>query len=163
MTKSILTQQRLKELLDYDRDTGSFTRKTTTKGALKGAPAGCLKPNNYVELMVDGLLYKAHRLAWLYEYGSFPQNHLDHINGNKSDNRVINLREATHSNNLKNVGVRKDNKLGVKGIHLDKGIYVAQLIIDGKQKKIGRFKCLEDAKKAYIEKARLHYGEFYRE
>jgi len=96
----MITQDKLKEILDYNQHTGLFTWKKIKKYSNRsvGDIAGSLSLG-YVVIGIDKKIYKAHRLAWLYVYGEFPKEQLDHINGNKEDNRICNLREANQSQN----------------------------------------------------------------
>ncbi len=87
---------------------------------------------------------------------------VDHINGNTSDNRRENLRICTHAENCRNGRMRSHNKLGVKGVYLEKGSYRAQLVVDRKRLRLGTFKTLEEAKAAYVEAANRYHGEFAR-
>ena len=114
MAKEILTQERLKELFLYDKDTGFFVRHK--KLGPKKEVAGHVATKGHRQIMLDGNLYMAHRLAWLYVNGSFPDKLIDHINRNPDDNRIKNLRQATSSENQQNTKVRKDNLCGEKGI-----------------------------------------------
>ena len=85
-----LTAERLREVLDYDPDTGVFTRKVRTASSVKvGDVAGSLNGKGYIRIRVDGRLYFAHRLAWLYVHGEWPVDQVDHINGIKNDNRIV--------------------------------------------------------------------------
>ena len=111
-----LTQERLKELLNYDASTGVFTRKVSTNGAKAGDIAGRKTKGRYVEIRVDGGRYLAHRLAWLYMYGEFPSDDIDHINHIKTDNSLANLRVASKAENQKNRSLSIRNKTGVSGV-----------------------------------------------
>ena len=107
---SKLTQERLKEVLDYDPETGEFWwRRNDFK-------AGSTGNDGYVSIPVYGKTYKAHRLAWLYVYGYFPENQVDHINRVRGDNRVVNLREVSQSCNMRNKAGHSGSASGVKGI-----------------------------------------------
>lgn len=98
----MITQDRLRELLHYDPDTGIFTRLVSTGWRGKvGDVAGYKNPDGYLVIMIDYKLYLAHRLAWLYTYGRFPEV-TDHINGVRDDNRIVNLREVTNWENAQN-------------------------------------------------------------
>ena len=112
----MITQERLKELVSYDAETGVFTRLTTTQGARAGSIAGRTTKGRYVDIRVDGTRYSGHRLVWLYIYGNFPEIEIDHINHDRTDNRIINLRLAGHKANQKNRSLNKDNTSGVSGI-----------------------------------------------
>jgi len=160
-TKALnLTHHELRQRLDYDPVSGTFTRK--------GGKAISLKPNGtgYLRISINGVSFKAHRLAWLWSYGVLPDFDIDHINGNKTDNRLANLRVATRSQNKQNVGVRRGTGTGVKGVYLhtyskpDKPIYVARIKYDGKQRHLGCFGTLEEAEKAYRHAELAYFGEF---
>ena len=110
MTTKILTQTRLQEIARYDPETGIFVRRTT------GKRLGAVVAGGYRVAMLEGERYREHHLAWLYTYGVWPINQLDHINRAVDDNRILNLREATNKQNQENVSRRKDNISGVKGV-----------------------------------------------
>ena len=97
-----MTPERLKELVSYDPESGVFTRLKITRGA--HVVCGNLRLDGYVSLYLDGKARSAHRMAWLYVYGSLPETALDHMNGVRHDNRICNLRPATRSQNLQNLG-----------------------------------------------------------
>jgi len=107
---NMLTLQQLKKRLSYNQVTGIFTRNST------GKETGS-KKSRYVQISVKNKQYYAHRLAWMYIYGSFPSLNIDHINGNKRDNRLSNLREATISENAQNRGKQVNNTSGYKGVY----------------------------------------------
>jgi len=157
-----LTQDQLKEVLDYDPETGLFTRKTTWHRYLAGTVAGCLSPNGYIYMSVNGTRTVAHRLAWLYMTGGFPELDIDHINGDKSDNRWVNLREVSESVNLQNQRRAHRNSqsglLGVRKNNRGDG-WSARIRIDGKVMQIGTFRSPEAAHEAYLEaKRKYHEG-----
>jgi hypothetical protein len=90
-----LNAARLRELMHYEPETGRVVRRTATRGHRAGAVAGCTRRDGYQVISIDGYRYLAHRLAWLYVHGAWPDGDLDHINANPSDNRIANLRAAT--------------------------------------------------------------------
>lgn len=113
----MITQEQLKLILNYDPETGEFNWLVKPRNrASIGGVAGHLRKNGYREISIKGKKYYAHRLAWLYMTGSWPKEHIDHINGNPSDNRFCNLREATRSQNMHNQGVCSNNTSGYKGV-----------------------------------------------
>ncbi len=114
------TQEKLKELVDYNPDTGIFTNKINRINVIAGSVCGSLNHRGYIHIKINKVTYSAHRLAWLYIYGYCPENQIDHINRIRNDNRIKNLREVTHSCNLKNRTLQKNNKTGVKGVNLCK-------------------------------------------
>lgn len=148
-----LTAARLKELVSYDESTGLFTSNVQRSQLKKGDVAGTLKKRGYLALQVDGNLYYAHRLAWLYVHGEFPNGILDHINRIPTDNRIANLRVASHLHNQQNQErARKDSKSGLRGAsrHAD-GKWQARIKIGNKYQHLGLFTTAELAHSAYLE------------
>ena len=146
MKKLQLTQNRLKELIDYNPDTGIFIWKPrpyyTRNGV--GRIAGSLHSAGYITLFIDREQYFAHRLAWLYYYGEFPSSNIDHINRIKNDNRIVNLRLANQSQNLMNIVKHKDNTSGYKGVYWHKKAkkWAVECYIQGKKNYLGLFELL---------------------
>jgi hypothetical protein len=161
-----LTQERLKELLTYNPETGLFHWLVRTSNRTDvGKQAGhCEKRLGYVLIELDGRLYQAQRLAWLYMHGHWPEFEIDHENGNPSDNRFLNLRAATHSQNLKNVKRPSHNTSGFKGVHLHRqsGRWRARIRANGKYYSLGLHTTKELAHAAYREGAIRLHGEFAR-
>jgi hypothetical protein len=161
----MITQQRLRELLNYDPATGDFTWiDYAAARQTRGAPAGCPNEYGYRLIRLDGRIYRAHRLAWLYVHGHFPVGLLDHRDTDPSNNRFDNLRAATHSLNKANRKAPRSNTSGFKGVGKIKGSsrWAARITIDGKQKHIGMFDTPELASAAYFDAAREAFGEFAR-
>ena len=160
----MITQSELKEILHYDPDTGIFTWiKKTSKKIIIGDEAGTKdKINGYRNITINYTPYREHRLVWLYIHGIFPINFIDHINGIKDDNRLINLREANHSQNMANRIKRKDNDSGLKGVTWRKDVskWKASITIDKKTLYLGYFDNKEDAHEAYKQAAIKYHGEF---
>ena len=160
MNDQILSAQRLKELLHYDADTGQFTR-LTEKGGLQHRRVGTIKKQEryaYLIIGVDYKTYRAHRLAWLYIYGEWPSGQIDHINGDKADNRISNLRVATDSQNKQNARkARSDSKSGLIGAtwYSRSNKWRAAIQVDGKKKHLGYFDEAEEAHAVYIEAKRI--------
>lgn len=127
----MVTQERLKEILDYDPETGIFTWRETRGNRARGSQAGNLcRTNGYVGIGVDGKLLKAHRLAWLWMTGTFPAGDIDHKDLCRSNNRWENLREATKITNGANRGLERHNTSGVKGVswHAKSNKWQAQMV-----------------------------------
>lgn len=106
----MITQERLKQLLHYDPDTGVFVSN------FKRRQVGSLTEKNYVRLNLDKRLYMAHRMAWLYMTGEFPKREIDHIDGDRSNNKWVNLRLATRKQNMENIGLFCTNTSGYRGV-----------------------------------------------
>ena len=169
-----LTQKFLKEALDYNPDTGIFTWKIRPLSHFKNAhgmntfnskqanKATGAKNYGYLVIRINNVLYRAHRLAWLYVYGYMPVNQIDHINNIRDDNRIINLREATNGENCQNLKtVCKNNKsAGLLGAYRDKGCkkFKARITINGNIKPLGKFDTAQEAHEAYIEAKRELHG-----
>ena len=163
MAKADLTAERLRELLHYDPETGIFTWLNSSSGRGRvikaGAIAGVGRGHRYIRIGFFGYRNYAHRLAWLYVYGKFPVNHIDHINGNGHDNRIKNLREATHAENHQNTKIRVDNSIGFTGVYFHKttGKWRAAITANKKTHSLGLFRTPELAYEAYLEaKSKLH-------
>lgn len=163
---SVLTQERLRELLHYDPETGVFTwRRTLGSRAKIGQRAGTVNVRGYRAIQIDGKIYTEHRLAFLYVFGFITTDMIDHININKTDNRICNLRYATPLQNLGNTPAPTHNTSGMKGVSFCKRTmrWRAFLTINRKFVHLGRFDRKEDAARAYEIAAREHFGgSFYR-
>lgn len=158
-----LTAERLREVLFYNEQTGLFTwHITLSNRAQAGEIAGRSRSNGYVRISVDRHLYAAHRLAWLYVTGEWPKHQIDHINGVRHDNRWLNLREATSAQNKFNMGIRKNNTSGFKGVswHAPRERWVAYIRIDGRTRNLGYYDSPYEAHEAYRRAADSLFGEF---
>lgn len=148
--------ERLLHVLNYDAETGVFSwRIQNGQRGKVGAVAGTFDGQAYWRIQVDRKKYKAHRLAWFYVHGVWPE-HVDHINGDCLDNRLVNLREVTHAENHQNR--RKPNagtKVGMLGVDYKEGQgYRARITLNGKQNHLGYFSTADEASKAYVEAKR---------
>ena len=145
----MITQEELKSCLYYDQATGVFTwKKYMSASAKAGDVAGGIVSTGYRVIGLFGKTYLAHRLAWLYVFGYFPEGIVDHINREPSDNRICNLREATQSCNMRNSKVSTVNRSGVKGVSIDKKKWRAVIVVRGKQLSLGRHRTKLEAAKA---------------
>lgn len=164
--EAALSRVRLCKLLHYNPQTGEFTwRISTSNRAPVGARAGCYgekgRNSRYVLLGIDGNLFLAHRVAWFYMTGGWPDEDVDHKDGNGWNNAWQNLREATHTQNMRNAKLRADNKTGVKGIVFYAGRGKPYRVwLDHKY--IGCYATLEEAEAARERVASVSHGEFYR-
>lgn len=168
----MVTQERLKELLNYDPDTGVFTWKRrdwytgkreawNVKYADK--PAGCVHDSTgYVKIRVDKRLYLAHRLAWIYVHGKISDMEIDHINHNGVDNRLVNLRLATSKQNKFNKRISSKNASGYKGISFHKKLnkWAAYISRNKKTIYLGLFDTPQEAHKEYTKAADHMFMEF---
>ena len=139
----MVTQEMLKDVLHFCESTGIFTRIKRTSNKINiGDKAGYINNCGYSLISIYGKKYQAHKLAWLYMCGEWPNHEIDHINHNKADNRFVNLRSVTHKENGKNTSLKSNNKSGVNGVSYSKERkkWVADIRIDGRTIFLGRFK-----------------------
>jgi hypothetical protein len=157
-----MEQERLKQLLDYDPETGIFKWRVRRQRIFIGRVAGNRAIKGYLFLAFDGKTYQCHRLAWFYVYGEWPKYQIDHINGIRDDNRIANLRLATPSQNLQNRPAPSSNTSGFKGVAWHKGArkWQAYISLNSKRMYLGLFSTKEDAYSAYCTAAIKHHGEF---
>lgn len=155
---------RIRECLDYNSDTGVFVwKKRLSNRKAVGAVAGHLSAAGYVQIGIDGRLWMAHQLAWTVHYGEFPDMFIDHIDGDRANNAIGNLRLASNSQNGMNRGAQANNPHGLKGIHHHaNGRWRAQIACGGKRRHIGYFDTKEAAHEAYSKAASELFGEFAR-
>lgn len=162
-----LTQKRLMEVLEYNECDGLFRRRVAVSNTKVGDVAGTPDRKGYTIIRVDAVMYRAHRLAFLYMTGGWPAEQVDHVNRVKSDNRWVNLRCADANVNAQNhVSPRSDNKAGYRGVCWRKSskCFVAQIQRDGKRKCLGYFKSAEEAYAAYCRaREKYHSGFVYDE
>lgn len=153
---------RVQELLHCDPDTGIFTRRIDRGRYKIGTRIGRRQSCGYRRIKIDGYDYLEHRLLWLYVHGRWPVVWIDHINGNRADNRICNLREATPSENLGNSKISYNNKAGYKGVSFDKGrrLWRAAISPNRRQKILGYFDNPKDAHVAYCKAASKFFGQF---
>jgi len=156
------TLARVREVVEYDPRAGTFTwRVRTSIRIMPGAIAGTKKADSgYVLVGIDGVQYRAHRLAWFMMTGDWPSGDVDHINGVRHDNRWSNIRVVTSAVNGQNRRrAQRDNRLGVLGVFQCKKRYQAQVKLNGVVTHLGTFDTPEQAHEAYVEaKRRLHEG-----
>lgn len=150
MTTHHLTPEQLRATLNYDPQTGVFTRRIRTSNRIKvGDVAGSTDSKGYRQIRVGGRLHLAHRLAWLHVHGDWPASELDHVNGERDDNRIANLREVSREANMQNRH-RAIGSAGLLGVTPRKhGRYEARITVNGVAHCLGYFATAEDAHDAY--------------
>jgi HNH endonuclease/AP2 domain len=154
-------RERVMEVLDYDPDTGIFRWKVRLSNSIHvGDIAGSPDGEGYLMIRLDNRYYKAHRLAWLYVHGAWPDDQIDHINTDPADNRIANLRQATQLLNKQNSRrSHRDSASRYLGVSWDRARskWLAQICVNGQRKNLGRFDTEEAAYAAYLAaKAAIH-------
>jgi hypothetical protein len=150
--------------LDYNAETGDFIWLRTHGRKAQGAIAGNIKGHGYREIASNGMRCYAHQLAWATTHGEWPDGQIDHINGNRADNRACNLRLVTNQQNQWNAGIAKNNKSGVKGVYWSPrlGRWVAQITKDYKTRALGSTPCIGQAIRLRMDAERAEFGEYAR-
>lgn len=161
--KQELTAARLRELLHYDPETGVFTWRVNTSNVKAGAIANSVHTNGYIRFGVDGAKRYAHRLAWLYVHGEMPAHQIDHINGNRRDNRITNLRDVTRGVNMENQRRARSNNMssGLLGVSWNKAAckWSASIMVARRNLYLGLYSEKGDAYAAYLKaKREMHQG-----
>lgn len=159
----MITQTELKKLLHYDPDTGLFTWLVNRRSVKAEDLAGNVNQKGYIRIKVNQKEYLAHRLAWLYMNGLMPKNGIDHTNNIKTDNRITNLREATHSENMRNRLLTVRNRTGFKGVGFNKRAkkFKATITFNNIQIHLGYFLDAKSASLAYEAYGKKLHGDFY--
>jgi hypothetical protein len=157
-----LTAERLRNVVDYNPETGVFTRRARLAqrhrvGDRADIP---IKQTGYRSIGIDGKTYQAHRCAWLYVHGEWPSDTIDHLNGDRGDNRLVNLRSVTEAVNHQNLRVpKRNNKSGYLGVVAHQNRWRASVTFNKKVIRIGMFDTPEEAHAAYLAaKRKLHEG-----
>jgi len=146
----------IKKELWYEKQTGVFRARFGNAKSKAWRTVGCKESKGYLQIKINNRMYMAHRLAWVYETGQDPtllNMQIDHIDQNKTNNAFANLRLVTNKQNAENRGLNFRNKTGIRGVYMERNLFVAELCNNYKRIKLGRFKTL-DAAKAAVEKAR---------
>ena len=172
----------VRQLLDYDPETGVFTYKARKPEQFKGGEhsaihtcnkwnsrcagsvAGSVAGRGHIDIAINRVNYRAHRLAWLYVYGKWPENGVDHIDGNPANNRLSNLRDATQAQNMRNAKKYRTNATGEKNVGFDKrrGLYHLSFTIDGTQRHFAYYETLEEARRDRDVVGPAVFGEWWR-
>jgi hypothetical protein len=147
----------VRNFLDYSPSDGLLTWKISKGAAKVGRVAGCLARNargySWLQVRISGRLYAAHRLAWMHYYGQNPDGEIDHVNQNATDNRIDNLRVVTHAENARNQPMKRTNTSGITGVYWESRTakWRAEVKVDGKKSRLGRFENIQDAASAVVE------------
>ncbi len=160
--KNYLTEEYIRSILSYDSKKGNL-KWEETRGSIKaGRIAGSRHHTGYIDIKIDRKMYRAHRIAWLLMTGKWPKDQIDHRDGDRSNNKWDNLREADYNKNSHNQSMAKNNASGYKGVYLAKGYekWVAQIRVNYKKIHLGYFGDKESAAKAYNEAALNYFKEF---
>lgn len=161
-----MTRDELKQLVNYNPETGKFTRRFIRPAPVSrisiGDEIGHKTGKGYLVASLDRKKYFLHRMAWLYVYGRHPEGEIDHINRNKSDNRISNLRECTRGQNLANQSIRTDNTSGTIGVYWSKQAKKWQAYINFGNSRIhlGLHDKIDDAVQARLAAEKKYLGEF---
>ncbi len=160
--------ERLREVLSYDSETGLFTWLISLSPVVKpGDIAGTVTIGGYIHIGIDRVYFGAHRLAWLYIHGQWPKEEIDHVNLDRTDNRLCNLREANNQQNSANTRAQKNNRVGIKGVQKKIGnrgavSFRARIRVNDNLLHLGYFETAKQASDAYASAATLHFGAFVR-
>lgn len=159
----MLTYERAKEVFTYDPETGILYRKLSRGKPRKPRPVIVPDKQGYLVVCVDSKHQKVHRIVWLMEYGFWPKGNIDHIDGNRTNNKLSNLRDVTFEQNAHNATLRKDNTSGFKGVHFHRNHnkWVARVHTKGRSIHLGCFLTPEEAHLAYCEAAAKYFGEHF--
>lgn len=155
----MIDQKTVCSLLSYSQDTGAFTWLVQASQRTKvGMIAGCVDRQGYRRIGINHNRYAAHRLAWLYVNGAWPSNGIDHIDGNKSNNRLNNLRDVSQSMNMQNLYIANiDSRTGFLGVTKNRHRYRAQISVGGQMRNLGSYDSPELAHQAYLAFKRKHH------
>lgn len=158
---NLITAKEIREIFSYDAETGIFLWRVSRGKAARGAVAGRKSLYGYMEIKFDKKIYKAHRLAWLYIYGKWPKQQIDHVNGVRDDNRIENLRECSAVQNQQNRKINSNNTSGYPGVDFNKRAdrWRAYIRLNGSLKHLGFFANPQDAHAAYL-KAKSEFHTF---
>jgi hypothetical protein len=160
----IINQEYLKSRFNYNPETGEFVCIKSFHKRFIGKKVGSFDSKGYLRLNLHGKFYFIHRLAWLYMTGSWPEEMIDHIDHNQSNNKWNNLRQANRSQNMMNGIKHKDNKSGIKGVnwHSSVGMWRAKIQYNGKEIDLGHYDSKEAAARAYANAVVWYHNEYGR-
>ena len=152
--------------LSCDPESGSITRRSISRSrnpaSRSGRQAGHKDARGYIEVGVNGKRYKAHRLVWFFANGSWPVGVIDHINGDRSDNRIVNLRDVSQQENVHNVGtIGRQTKTGIMGVvQMENGMFRPEIQVGESRISLGTFATIEEASASYLTAKRLLHKGF---
>jgi hypothetical protein len=154
----------LRRRYSYDPDSGIVTRRVRSYRWKENTPVGCLGAGGYLRWKTRGKQYPLTHLIWAIYVGAWPAEQIDHINGDRTDNRARNLREATHSQQMTNRRAFSGKAVPLKGVRLDKSgaRFQSRVTKDGVTRSLGTFDTPEEAHAAYAAAAELQHGVFRR-
>jgi HNH endonuclease len=158
--EGLITAEWLRSVLQYNQETGIFTWLVAAGGVCIGSPIKTLNSNGYVVVGLNGKKYRQHRLAWLYVYGCWPDQTIDHKDGDRANNRIDNLRVLPQSINVQNRRTASKNSTsGVLGVYFSarRNGYMASVTTNGHQKRKGPYKSIDRAHQAYLEIKRVKH------
>lgn len=152
-----------RQVLDYDPQTGRLTWKRRPSNCVKiGDEAGGPTSTGYRQVGVFGNIYLVHRIAYLIMVGHWPFQYIDHANGERDDNRWVNIRACSHAHNMANCKTYKSNSLGLKGVVRHRNRFMARIKLNGKMQYLGLFDTPEEAHGVFVKAHREAHGEFSR-
>lgn len=156
-------EQELMRVLRYEPDTGLLYWTDLAHKSVKGRKAGTPHTTGYIVVMYHGQFFKAHRIAWLLTHGEWPKQSIDHIDGDKTNNRISNLRDVDGTTNEQNKEkARIDSQSGLIGASPYRKRWKAQIRVNGEVKYLGVFDTAETAHQAYIEAKKIHHAGWAR-
>lgn len=163
-THPIPTPAAMREAFDYNPETGQLMWKLWRGKPSAMRPAGSVHKDGYVYVKFQRQIMLVHRVAWVVQHGEWPALFIDHVNGDRTDNRLSNLRLATPLQSSRNVAASKRSKTGVRGVSWDrhKRQYIAQAKIGDQYCRLGHFGTVEEARDAYLSATRAAFGDFVR-
>src|ERR1700677_3986520 len=163
--KKTVSAKTLRAILRYNKRTGIFRWKIRPRQRACSVIAGTVNPCGYRQICIAQRIYKAHRVAWFYVNGRWPKGEIDHINGDRDDNRMANLRLANKKENQANSKIRVTNSVGLKGVSRPqpgRTKFTSKITVDYKRIWLGSFEDAGDAHAAYCVAALKYFGDFAR-
>ena len=153
-----MTTEAIKRMLRYSTESGEFWWTSDAPTKVRGKRVEYKDKHGYICLKLDGRMYKAHRIAWLFQYGYWPTQHIDHINGNKADNRICNLRDVSPNINAQNRRrALSTNSVGFLGVSRNGSGWRAEIRVAGKKINLGTYPLPDQAHAIYVAAKRKHH------